>query len=88
MTVDLLDDWMSAPFSEPVTATLGVLAALKDSTGAPTPEAVSTARHAGVSDQALSDARHVIGRNRHDGAELDGADHQVVDAAVDACRPV
>lgn len=35
MTVDLLDDWMSAPFTEPVKATLGVLAALKDSTGHP-----------------------------------------------------
>lgn len=40
MTVDLLDDWMNAPFSEPVKATLGALAALKDSTGAPIPEAV------------------------------------------------
>lgn len=59
LTVDLLDDWMRAPFSEPVKATLGVLAALKDPTGAPIPEAVSTARHAGVSDHALADALHV-----------------------------
>ncbi|MGH2583456.1 MAG: carboxymuconolactone decarboxylase family protein [Dehalococcoidia bacterium] len=58
LTAADLDNWSSAAFSEPVTATLALLATLMGSQ-ALTAEDVASTRHAGVSDQALSEALHV-----------------------------
>ncbi len=59
VTLDELDNWRSAAFSEPVKATLSILNTLMTSPQGLLPEDVTAARQVGVSDQALADALHV-----------------------------
>ena len=59
VSLDDLDDWATTQFSEPVKATLGVLAKLAGSHGESIHEELAVARAAGVSDGALIDAIYV-----------------------------
>lgn len=59
VTVDELDNWSTAPFSEPVKAALGLLAKLMRAPQALTAEDVAAVRQTGLSDEAIYDALHV-----------------------------
>ena len=59
MTAAVLDDWRTAPVSEPLRATLGFLEKLTLRPDEVQPADAERVRAAGVRDEALSDAIHV-----------------------------